>query len=62
MYTTGMLQLKKDVHGVVPWLRWLVPGLSSKRLGFDPGPPSVEFVVDKLTRGPAFSKHIGFPS
>ena len=50
-----------DVHRVVPCLRWLVAGLSSKRFGFDPGPPYVGFVVDKLTVGPAFSEHIGFP-
>jgi len=51
-----------DVHGVVLWLRWLVAGLSSKRLRFDPGPPYVGFVVDKLTLGPAFFEHIDFPS
>jgi hypothetical protein len=51
-----------DVHGVVPWLRWLDAGLSSKTLGFDPGVPYVGFAVDKLTLGPAFSEHIDFPS
>ena len=50
-----------DVRVVVPWLRWLVAGLSSKRLGFDPRPPYVGFVVDEPTLGPAFSEHIGFP-
>jgi hypothetical protein len=48
--------------GFVPWLRWLDAGLSSKTLGFDPGLPYVGFAVDKLTLGPAFSEHIGFPS
>jgi len=48
------------VHGVVPWPKWLDAGLSSKTPGFDPGPPYVGFVVDKLTLGPAFSEHIGF--
>jgi hypothetical protein len=48
------------VHGTVPRLRWSVATLSSKRLGFDPDPANVRFVVDKLTLGNAFSKHIGF--
>jgi hypothetical protein len=32
----------------VPWLRWLVTGLSPRRPGLDPGSVHVGFVVDKL--------------
>jgi hypothetical protein len=31
----------------VPWLRRLVDGLSPRKLGFDPGPVRVGFVVEK---------------
>jgi len=39
------------VFQVVPWLWWLVTGLSAPRPWFDPGPVRVRFVVDKVTLG-----------
>jgi hypothetical protein len=38
----------------VPWLRWLVAGLSPRSSGFDPGSVHVGFVVDKVTMGQVF--------
>jgi hypothetical protein len=38
----------KHVPKAVPWLRWLVAGLSPRRLGFDPGSVHVGCVVDKV--------------
>ena len=35
----------------VPWLRWLVAGLSQRRPGFDPESVHVGFVVDKVALG-----------
>jgi hypothetical protein len=35
----------------VPWLRWVVAGLSSRRPGFDTGSVNVGFVIDKVTLG-----------
>jgi len=35
----------------MPWLKWLVTDLSPQRLGFDPRPVHVVFVVDKVTLG-----------
>jgi hypothetical protein len=35
----------------VPWLRWLVTGLSPRRPGFVPGSVRVGFVVDKVAQG-----------
>ena len=38
----------------VPWLRRLVTGLSQRRLGFDPRPVRVGFVVEKVAQGRVF--------
>jgi hypothetical protein len=38
----------------VPWLRWLVAGLSPRRPGFDPESVHVGFVVDKVALGQVF--------
>jgi len=35
----------------VQWLKWLVTDLSPQRMGFDPGPVHVVFVVDRVTLG-----------
>ena len=35
----------------VPWLRWLVAGLSLRRPGFDARPVQFRFVVHKVTLG-----------
>jgi hypothetical protein len=38
----------------MPWLRWLVTGLSLQRTRFAPGSIYVGFVVDKVALGQAF--------
>jgi hypothetical protein len=38
----------------VPWLRRLVTGLPPRRLGFEPGPVHVGFVVEKVALGQVF--------
>jgi hypothetical protein len=35
----------------VPWLRWLVTGLSPQRFGFTPGSVHERFVVNKVALG-----------
>jgi hypothetical protein len=44
----------------VPWLRWLVAGLSPRRPGFDPGSVHVGFVVDKVALGQVFPRVLRF--
>jgi hypothetical protein len=44
----------------VPWLRWLVTGLSPQRPGFNPGSVHVEFVVDKVALGQVFLRVLRF--
>jgi hypothetical protein len=47
----------------VPWLRRLVTGLSRRRLGIDPRPVHVGFVVDKVALGRISSQSTSvFPS
>jgi hypothetical protein len=48
---------KKTLSKVVPWLRWLVAGISPRR----PGSIHVGFVVDKVALGQVFSEFFGFP-
>jgi hypothetical protein len=38
----------------VPWLRWLVAGLSPRRPGFASGSIHMGFVVDKVALGQVF--------
>jgi hypothetical protein len=42
------------IQWAVPWLRWLVAGLSPRRTGFTSGSIHVGFVVDKVTLGQVF--------
>jgi hypothetical protein len=45
----------------VPWLRWLVAGLSPQRTGFDPASVHMGFVVDNLALGRVFlPQYFGF--
>jgi hypothetical protein len=44
----------------VPWLRWLVAGLSPRRPGFNPGSVHVEFEVDKVALGQVFPRVLRF--
>jgi hypothetical protein len=58
-----MRNLKYEVYvrpKAVPWLRWLVAGLSPRRPGFEPGSIHVGFVVDKVALGQVFSEVFGF--
>jgi hypothetical protein len=43
------------IIGAVPWLRWLVAGLSPQIPGFAPGSMPVGFVVEKIYAGTGFS-------
>jgi hypothetical protein len=45
----------------MPWLRWLVAGLSLWRPGFTPVSVHVELMVDKVAWDSFFSKFFGFP-
>jgi hypothetical protein len=47
------LLLRNDVKAV-PWLRWLVIGLSPQRTRFAPGSVHVRFVMDKVALGQEF--------
>jgi hypothetical protein len=47
--------------GVLPWLTWLVAGLSPQRQGFTTRSVHVGFVVDKVTLGQFFSEFFHFP-
>jgi hypothetical protein len=44
----------------VPWLRWLVAGLSPRRPGFHPGSVHVGFVVDNVALGQGFPRILWF--
>jgi hypothetical protein len=44
----------------VPWVRWLVAGLSPRRPGFAPGSVHVGFVVDKVALGQVFLRVLPF--
>jgi hypothetical protein len=44
----------------VPWLRWLVAGLSPRSPRFDLGPDYVRFAVDKGALGQIFSESFIF--
>jgi hypothetical protein len=45
----------------MPWLRWLVTGLSLQGLGFTPGSVHVAFVVDRLALGQVFFSYLVLP-
>jgi hypothetical protein len=45
----------------MPWLRWLVAGLSPWGPEFVPRSIHVGFVVDKVALGQFFSEFFGFP-
>jgi hypothetical protein len=46
-----MTRLVRRLVMAVPWLRWLVTGLSPRRPGFAPGSIHVGFAVDKVALG-----------
>jgi hypothetical protein len=41
-----------NLFKIVPWLRQLAAAISARRLGFDPGPFHVRFVVDEVSPAP----------
>jgi len=45
---------QQESEGAMPWLRWLVTGLSLQKPGFNPRPFSVGFRVDKVGLGQSF--------
>jgi hypothetical protein len=53
-----MFNLK--VSKAVPWLRWLVAGLSLRRPGLAPGSIHVGFVVGKVALGQVFLRVLRF--
>jgi hypothetical protein len=51
---------RQSCSNAVPWFRRLVPGLSTRRPGFELGSVRVGFVVDKVTLGQVFLQVVRF--
>jgi hypothetical protein len=49
-----------SLNMAMSWHRWLVAGLPSRRLGFDPGSVHVGFVVDEVTLRQVFPRVLLF--
>jgi hypothetical protein len=53
--TLNIIQVNLKSLNNLPWLRWLIVGLSPWRPGFDPSSAHVRFMLDKVALGQVLS-------